>query len=106
MQMNWEQKFEALNAIAECAIKMRKPGDWYIHQNADVKDGSVLIGVYGNGKTPQEAVEDHWRVLVEPATSFKPIVVIRHLDDRTDRKHYTWNGYRWVEHALPKVVAA
>ena len=65
--LTWEQKLAALNALSECSLKMRKPGDWYVSQSVEVKqtegDG-VLVGSYG-GTTPQEAVEEHWNALTE-----------------------------------------
>ena len=63
--MNWEQKLEALNALAECSLKMRDPGNWYVSQSVEVKVGAMLVGRYGNGESPQEAVEDNWRQLTE-----------------------------------------
>lgn len=96
--MNWEQKFEALNALAECSLKMREPGNWYVSQSTELKEGSMLVGTYGNGVTPEEAVNDHWNKLVVPSSFSKPIVTFKYGEDQpTERFHHYWNGFRWVD---------
>lgn len=62
VQMTWEQKFAAIMSVAPSAeICMRKPGNWYVHANMMHASGSCcLVGNYGNGATPEAAVEDHW----------------------------------------------
>jgi hypothetical protein len=35
---------------------------WYAHfESAELKQGGILIGVYGNGATPDEAIENYCR---------------------------------------------
>lgn len=91
--MTYEQKLSALQAIAECQLCMRKPGDWYVSHRAEIKNGSMLEGRYGNGKTPEEAVENHWMKL----TTLKPDerVVTNAMNDR--RRELVWNGFMWEE---------
>lgn len=89
--MNWEQKLYALNALAEAKLLMRKPGDWYVSQSAEIKNGAVLEGSYGNVASPEEAVEDHWETLTRLAPG--QYIVVRAFRD--DRKAVRWNGFMW-----------
>jgi hypothetical protein len=101
--MDWQQKAEALAALTEFNIKFRErqwrigaAEPWYVSQRIDVKEtgGSVLTGTYGNGSTPQEAVEDHWQRLVD---GLKPTeyLVVRAGD--SERRAVRWNGFMWVD---------
>lgn len=103
--MNYEQKFAALNALAECSLKMRKPGDWYVLQRSELKDGGMLIGSYGNGSTPEDAIEDHWNKLAMGSSATKPIVTFRHDGNGDQRFHHYWNGFMWVD-CTPRASAA
>jgi hypothetical protein len=103
--MTYEEKLAALDALADCSLKMRKPGDWYVSQDVSIKDGSILVSSYGNGSTPVEAVENHWEEIAMKASSLKPIVVIKYTDGSRDRKHYFWNGFMWCD-CTPKNQAA
>jgi hypothetical protein len=94
--VNWEQKFAAIIALGEATLYMRKPGDWYVAQRSvEVKqlerDG-MLQHRYGNGATPEEAVEAHFRRL----TDEKPLayIVTRHAGVR---RRVLWNGFMWVD---------
>lgn len=92
MTMTWEQKFAAIKAIARSAtVEMRKPGDWYVGAGMEHADGSsFLIGNYGNGSTPEEAVEDHWR-LYGDGTPFK-----------VRDSWFRWNGFMWENSERPR----
>lgn len=92
--MTWEQKFAAINAIADASLRMREPGDWYVSQpRVEVKAGSILTGSYGNGRTPEAAIEAHWRALTQlEGDSY--VVVDAYKDER---KAVEWNGFMWVE---------
>ena len=100
-RLSWEEKLSALQNLCECHLVMRKPGDWYVSAHMEIKDECVLVGSYGNGKTPQEAVEDHWRIYTTEATPLKPIVT-NAMNDR--RKHWFWGGFMWIE--VPQEKAA
>lgn len=91
-RMTWEQKLQALSALTECTLHMRKPGNWYVQQSADVSDGKFLRGSYGNGRSPQEAVEDHWRQLTK-----KGACVVIHFMSDDRRREVTWNGFMWED---------
>lgn len=93
--MNWEEKFEAIRSLADGAcLKMREPGDWYVcGSGVEVSEGAMLAGRYGNGKTPQEAVEDHWRQWTEGA----PLLVKDAYSAHNERTEWRWNGYRWAQ---------
>ncbi len=89
--MNWEQKLAALNAIAETSLRMRAPGDWYVsaHPRGVVGDGFER-GTYGNGVTPEAAVNNDWKQLVDEL----PVdLSIRIRGDRQVR----WNGFMWQD---------
>ena len=88
--MTWEEKLDALSALGDCNIKMRKPGDWYVSQSTEIGGNGMLEGDYGNGKTPIEAIEDHWSKLVDNLPSDRHIRAY-------DNKRYRWSGYMWKE---------
>lgn len=92
IESSWQEKAEALNALAELDIKMRAAGDWYIHQDTEVGGDGMLTGTYGNGASPADAINDHWRVLVDELPLDKYIVVSAWSDGR---KHFRWNGFMW-----------
>jgi len=96
--MDWEQKLEAMQALCECSLKMRCPGNWYVEtRKREVGGDGLLSSTYGNGSTPQKAVEDDWRRLVEELPPASYIVLDPHEEPR---KTYRWNGYRWAERVL------
>ena len=89
--MNWEQKLAALQAFADTSICMRKPGDWYVHMRAELKGDGVLSSASGNGRTPEEAVEDHWRKVTAPGA-----VIVRDAMNAA-RREVRWNGFMWAD---------
>lgn len=92
--LTYEQKLQAAMAIAPCELIMRKPGDWYVQQSVEVKNGSVLESRYGNGETPQLAIEDHWRALTD--LKLPEYLVIGAFTDG-ERKAVRWNGFMWAD---------
>jgi hypothetical protein len=94
VSMTWEQKLQALQALSDVSLRMRKPGDWYVDSRMEIKDGPVLVGAYGNGKTPQAAVEDHWQQYALLPLDKGPIVVDAMRDSR---RHVRWNGFMWQD---------
>lgn len=96
--MTWEEKFAAMKALVgdfAISLMMREPGDWYVSvRGRDVGGDGVLVDAYGNGRTPEEAVNADWRCLVEELPPDKFIVVQRQGEPR---RHVRWNGYMWQE---------
>ena len=102
--MDWEQKLQALNTIGQCKLIMRQPGNWYVSQGIDVKNKHVLEGHYGNGSTPQAAVEDHWQKLTDLASHE---YIVGREGGVGERCAVRWSGFMWdrVDEA-PRVAAA
>lgn len=92
--MNWQQKAHALAALADLSLRCRKAGDWYVNQDVEIKNGSILEGSYGNGSTPTAAIHNHWRQLVEELPPDQYLVVRAHRDER---RAVRWNGFMWAE---------
>lgn len=61
--MAWEQMLLAIKSVCPSAhLEMREPGNWYVSASMEHAQGdSMLVGDYGNGPTPQDAVIDHWQ---------------------------------------------
>ena len=96
MRMNWQQKLSAVQALCgtfNVAVRMRNPGDWYVNDCTEIKDGSILRGEYGNGATPEQAVEDHWDILTN--LPHEQYIVVRAA--REDRRAVRWNGFMWED---------
>ncbi len=95
MNMDWQQKLAAFQALGDTCLRMRKPSDWYVEAvSVMVKakpDDCYVTGIYGNGTTPQAAVEDHWRVLVEELPESA------HLSVRSGERRVRWNGFMWAD---------
>ena len=93
--MHWEQKLDALSGLADVYLKMRRPGNWYASMSGvEIKQGGMLAGVCGDGKNPEEAVNDLWRECVDELPADRYIVVNAHRDSR---KAFRWSGYMWKE---------
>jgi hypothetical protein len=95
--MDWQQKAAALSALVEIQLICRKAGDWYVRQEVEIKDGAILRGSYGNGTTPQEAVEDHWRQLVDEMTPTPMYLVVSAGGGQRKRRAVRWNGFMWMD---------
>lgn len=91
--MNWEMKLAALKAFAPHHLEMRKPGDWWVSTNVEIAGRGMLEGVFGNGRTPEDAVNDHWKQLVTdlPADQYLRGGMSEHT------VYARWNGYMWVD---------
>ncbi len=90
--MEWQQKFAAIQAFAgsyDTYICMRKPDDWYVSCGMSVGGNGMLHGKYGNGATPQAAVEDHW-------AQYEALPFDRYAVNR-ENKRARWNGFMWAE---------
>lgn len=92
--MNWQEKAAALNAIGRVNLLIRKPGDWYVHhEHVEIKDRCFLRGSFGNGATPEAAIEDHWRKFVDEIGSC--YVVTNAYSG--NRRAVRWNGFMWQD---------
>lgn len=90
----WEQKFQVMQSLCSHSLKMRGPGDWYVESTGiEIKDGPILESSYGNGKTPQEAIENHYEIYTSVKLP-KTVVVNAHT---SKRKEYIWTGFMWRE---------
>jgi len=64
---NWEKLhlftfLDIINAQFELRRYSNQNGRWVAQiQNCEVKEGAILSGSYGNGKTPTEAIKDYIR---------------------------------------------
>lgn len=102
--MTWEEKLSALQALdSDASVRMRGPGNWYVSWRPSVKQDCFLVGEYGNGNSPQAAVEDHWNKLTNlPADQYLV------LDNYRGRRSVRWNGFMWqdVEPFVPREATA
>jgi hypothetical protein len=103
MDMTWEQKLAALDALAgQGTIAMRKPGDWLCSHRLSIKDQCILKGGCGNGATPQDAIEDQWSRLTEKLARHELIVID---EMKASRRAFRWNGFMWREIDEPMEAA-
>jgi hypothetical protein len=101
MELSWEQKLQALQFLAEypdnANVRMRKPGDWYCSvSGVEVKQKHCLVGQYGNGTTPQEAVENCFLVLTSITNDE---VLVRNAMNAEKRTYFRWIGFMWKQEA-------
>ena len=82
--MNWEEKFEIMQNITHTEIRMRKPSDWFVSSWMQTAGGN-----YGNGRTPEEAVNNHWDII----TSYP--VSINRTSGKED-EYFKWNGFMFT----------
>jgi len=88
--MTWEEKLYALKELTVTRVEMRIPGDWYVSAYGRRIGGyGLLVGAYGEGGSPQFAVEDDWSLIVTDLPEGKYI--------RVKDKNYRWNGFMWKE---------
>jgi hypothetical protein len=103
--MTWEQKLQACQALTwsgDVGVKMRKPGNWYVSQpGVEIKDKFFLKGAYGNGISPEKAVEDHFHVLTE----LKDGECVK-ADYAGVTRYVRWNGFMWADVPKSELEAA
>lgn len=85
--MNWEQKLAALQALGDTSLRMREPGNWYVNGAGEIAQDRMLVGEYGNGATPEAAVNDHWQKFTGTGQ------IVRLSGDR----RVTWRGFMWAD---------
>jgi hypothetical protein len=94
--MAWEQMAQAilaLNGWENMTLHLREDGSWYVSDATEIRDGGCLVGVSGNGSTPQEAIEDHWYQLTDLETG--QYIVLRAMKE--NRRAVKWNGFMWAD---------
>lgn len=91
--MNYKQKWIALNALASASIKTNVNDDWYVDQPIEVGGDGMLTSVYGIGATPEQAIENHWLKLADNLPEGKYLVI----NNKKGRKHYRWKEFMWAE---------
>lgn len=89
--MDWQQKLEALSCLCEPSLKMRKPDDWYFSASLEIGGDGMLASCYGNGGSPEEAVNDTWEQAVTHLPSDRYLVGRKYGEYTRHR----WNGYMW-----------
>lgn len=76
-----------------------KHNNWYVSSTLEVIEKGhegVLAGRYGNGKTPKEAVENHWeKIVVSPKVK---CIVVDAMGTRRGRREVRWNGFMWQDY--------
>ena len=87
--MTWEQRLEALSNLTPTHLEMRRPGNWYVEAHDRwMPDGKgLLVGAYGNGRTPEEAVLDDWKLIASGET----------IAINNGAKRVRWNGFMWED---------
>jgi len=90
--MDWQEKAKALHALADLSVVPRSAGNWYVSQGTEIGGDGFLRDYYGEGSTPQAAIVDHWRQLVDELPPASYIVV--HRSGR--RLHFRWSKFMWA----------
>ncbi len=99
MTMTWEEKLQALQALCETVLIMRKPGNWYVSASGrSIAGDGFLTGSYGNGATPEEAVEDDWNIFVVNLPLDRYINVSSYSAGK--EKNVRWNGFMWADYIV------
>lgn len=90
--MNWQQKLMALKALTSTHLEMREPGNWFVAAYArSIEEKSTLVGRYGNGKTPAEAVNQDF----DKMTAANVVVVVE--SGVAPKRRVRWNGFMWED---------
>lgn len=94
-----QQKWEAIKALdRRASIECRDLGDFYISAEMHVADGSgVIIGKYGNGTTPEAAVEEHWDIYSNLSDDEYIAGDLRQDDGTYVHYRKRWNGFMWAD---------
>ena len=97
--ISWQRQFEALKCLGDACLRMREPGNWYVSQDSVniARRNGVRSGAFGNGETPEKAVQDHWRKYTAEDT----VIEYRDLETSTMR-YVSWNGFMWASVSPPK----
>ena len=95
-EMTHDEKFQAIQALGEAVLKMRRPGEWYVYQAVELKraGSAMLRGVPGEGSTPGSAICDYWTQLTHLPPGDR--LVINAMDSVT-RREVRWGGFMWED---------
>ncbi len=97
IDLTWEQKLAAINALVRCELYMRKPGDWMLEiPGLGISDGVLVsygVGLFGS--SPEEVVESAWKELLA-VDGIKKAIRIEHAPDYK-AFYYVWNGFMWKD---------
>lgn len=100
--MTIQEKLEILMALDDsftlryrdakfCRMVGRDLLPWYTDQQVEIKQGSVLVSVSGNGMTQDDAIRDHWNQV----TQLQPGEYVVVKAGTPDRQAVQWNGFMW-----------
>jgi hypothetical protein len=92
--MTWEQKLAALQALGDCSLRMREPGDWYVCDHIEIGGNGFLLSPTCGETTPEKAVETVWAQYVTNLPSDRHLVINA---GAINRRHVRWNGYMWKD---------
>lgn len=92
--MSWEEKLQALKELdPETCLCMRSPGNWYVSVKVrEIGGDGLLRSSSGEGKTPEEAVNEDWRLMVEELPEGMYIVLNAY---KVNRSQFRWGGSEW-----------
>lgn len=92
--LTWEQQLAACQALSECVLKMRRPGDWYVLQsNVEIGGDGLLRSASGTGISPQGAIEDHFKNMT--ILGARQYVAVNAMQPA--RRQVRWNGFMWMD---------
>lgn len=89
--MNYKAKFKILKALDPfgIAICLDVNNSFYIQTCMEISFHGMLYGKSGRGETPQEAIEEHFRIYCEELPSNKSVYC--------KGKYYRWDECVWRE---------
>lgn len=97
MSLTWEQKAEAMDALAPFTFKIvprHGGGGWCASVSAEVKSGPILSSGNGHGKSVETAVLALWQGLVTDLKA-EDYLVINAMGP--NRRAVRWNGFMWAD---------
>jgi hypothetical protein len=103
-RMTLEEKLARLREIAHTEVLMRDNGTWYVQaygRETQRRGSGILAGTYGDGRTPEEAVENDWEQIANlPPDRY---VVLDAMSPK--RRHVRWGGAGWIDLPVPRINA-
>ena len=93
-EMTWQQKATAIVGLVgqfDFALKLRDTGTWFVHTNAERKEGGCLSSGCDIEPTPQEAIGHYWDWI----TDHNYYMVLNAYGP--NRRAVKWNGFMWKD---------